>query len=170
MTEVPIDESIFYPTCTECHGVGRHLGSCSQYVPSGVFLIKAERDRQIADEEWTAAHDAGHKDGELAWAAVCYAADGGVFRVRIAGDRSSMNVVDPWPLDETWDKRTRALDGTLGRVGGKDRIRDLVKAGALVAAEIDRLMVLLQPPVPKEAESQQTPFPKPGDSLTEGAQ
>jgi hypothetical protein len=35
---------------------------------------------------------------------------------------------DPWPWEPEWDKR-----------GSGDRMRDLVKAGALIAAEIDRL-------------------------------
>lgn len=88
---------------------------------SGVSRISAERARQIGEEGWSPEHDDEHADGQMAWAAVCYAAPGKVYRV---GSRP----YDPWPWAERWDKRTE-----------HDRIRQLTIAGALIAAEIDRL-------------------------------
>lgn len=83
----------------------------------GVELIAAERERQKAVEGWTEAHDDEHRFGELAEAAVCYAMPD---KLELPGD--------VWPFDQGWWKPTP-----------KDRVRELVKAGALIAAEIDRL-------------------------------
>ena len=85
----------------------------------GVSLIAAERQRQGAAEGYTTTHDDQHNQGELAEAAASYALTGstGINRQGLASDL--------WP----W------LDGF--KPG--DRLRDLVKAGALIAAEIDRL-------------------------------
>lgn len=110
--------------------------------PSGSDLIAAERRRQMGAEGWTPEHDDEHSQGELAWAAVCYAAPKPVRiwakvpkrtgqRAEIGGEAFLPQVrrlVDPWPWDEQWDKR-----------GSHDRIRALTIAGALIAAEIDRL-------------------------------
>lgn len=83
----------------------------------GVELIAAERRRQIEVEGWTAEHDAQHKGGELSLAAAVYAVPNHL--------RGILMVL--WPWDSFWYKP-------------KDRIRDLVRAGALIAAEIDRLL------------------------------
>jgi hypothetical protein len=83
---------------------------------SGVELIAAERQRQVEAEGWTPEHDDEH-DGQMADAAACYLlSDVPEFRD------------DYWPWDAKWWKPTP-----------KDRVRELVKAGALIAAEIDRL-------------------------------
>jgi len=97
-------------------------------MPTGVELIAAERVRQITEEGWTPGHDDQHDDNEMAWAALCYAAPGPVFAMRGDSSYEDPVYVDPWPWDPQWDKRGRS-----------DRVRELVKAGALIAAEIDRL-------------------------------
>lgn len=81
----------------------------------GVELIAEERRRQVEDLGRTADHDARHDEGELTDAAVAY----------IWGEASL------WP----WGPANR-FDGS----GPNDRIERLVKAGALLAAEIDRLV------------------------------
>lgn len=85
---------------------------------SGIELIAAERERQVSQEGWTAEHDDAHDRCELVEAAICYA-------------DSSMTVDTSvplrWPFDEEWWKPS------------PDPIRNLVKAAALIAAEIDRL-------------------------------
>lgn len=86
---------------------------------TGIELIAAERQRQITDEGWTAEHDDQWPYGTLAEAAACYAS-----KQRTADGFSP----DGWPWDEEWWKPTPL-----------DRIRELTKAGALIAAEIDRL-------------------------------
>lgn len=107
----------------------------------GVDLIRLERERQIAQECWTPEHDDGHASGELALAAACYAAGRRQTHVRRmlnsargmedAGYIYDYSTAKPeqlsWPWEAKWYKP------------GKNRIRALVKAGALIAAEIDRL-------------------------------
>jgi hypothetical protein len=101
--------------------------------PSQAALdVLMERDRQVASEGWTAEHDDEHKDGEIAAAAATYAfaASFSEFRrKRITGINSITNSIalrEMWPWAEKWWKST-------------DRRRDLVKAGALIIAEIERL-------------------------------
>lgn len=82
---------------------------------TGAELIAEERFRQIGSEGWDCFHDDTHDKGQIARAAACYAlAD-------VALKRKPR-----WPWARSWWKP-------------KDRIRNLVRAGALIAAEIDRL-------------------------------
>lgn len=83
----------------------------------GVAAIAAERKRQMEVEGWTPEHDDGHDDGELAFAAASYALFAHLRR-RVPPEF--------WPWDPQWWKP-------------KDRRSNLVRAGALIAAEIDRL-------------------------------
>lgn len=85
-------------------------------LPDSVRLIAAERRRQVEKEGWTPEHDDTHTDGELAGAAACYA---------MWGDQK--RPPSRWPWDPGWWKP------------GSDPLRRLVKAGALIAAEIERL-------------------------------
>ena len=87
--------------------------------------IVAERVRQVVKEGWLPSHDDQHAFGELAKAAGCYA--------WIAGQSDKLRMIfdappPTWPSnwDFSWWKPT-------------DRRRDLVKAGALILAEIERL-------------------------------
>lgn len=89
----------------------------------GIAMIAVERRRQIEAEGWTPEHDAEHVSGELLTAAVEYVrcAEGQVSGVVLAG------IGECWPWDAASWKPS------------DDPIRNLVKAGALIAAEIDRL-------------------------------
>lgn len=79
--------------------------------------VLEERQRQKSVEGWSTEHDDEHDDGALAQAAVCYVAD-----VR----KYNRALPPEWPWDETaWKPTTHR--------------RDLVKAGALILAEIERL-------------------------------
>ena len=91
---------------------------------TGIELIAAERARQINVKGWTPEHDDKHTDSELGFAA-CYYAMPCLIRV----DGVTVAPIDLFPdtWSEAWAKRSY------------DRIRDLAKAGALIAAEIDRL-------------------------------
>ncbi len=84
----------------------------------GAARIATERQRQITAEGWTPEHDAEHTIGELVDAAVCY--------LKHDLDAESP-VIWPWPWAEDWWKPS------------DDPMRNLVRAGALIAAEIDRL-------------------------------
>jgi hypothetical protein len=85
----------------------------------GVVLIAAERQRQVTEEGWTVGHDDVHGGEELAQAAACYALPPDV-------RDGPIHDFDLWPFQPDWWKPG-------------DRVRELVKAGALIAAEIDRL-------------------------------
>lgn len=107
---------------------------------TGTERIAAERQRQMEVEGWTWKHDDLHDHGEIALAAIAYASPLPV-KVRAhvtkpCGCRSAgecthisgeLQWVDAWPWEQRWWKPD------------PDRIRNLVKAGALIAAEIDRL-------------------------------
>ncbi len=82
--------------------------------------ILAERQRQISAEGWAPEHDDEHSGGEMAVAAASYA-------MPIAAN-TDYNDHPPfyWPWDLAWWKP------------GSYR-RNLVKAGALILAEIERL-------------------------------
>jgi hypothetical protein len=103
---------------------------------SGAELIAAERSRQLTSEEgiggsgWTEHHDDLHVSGEMVEAAIVY-------------ERCALTIYTPrnknalapmpepptdWPWQAMWFKPT-----------WDDPVRCLVKAGALIAAEIDRL-------------------------------
>lgn len=103
---------------------------------SGIARIARERVRQAEVEGWTPDHDAQHREGELARAAVVYAL-GSALQVREAngGRRYDPRLDIPpttfWPWEDAWWKPVH-----------DDPIRNLEKAGALIAAEIDRLLAL----------------------------
>jgi len=84
--------------------------------PQALVDIAYERGRQEAVEGWTPEHDDRHTRGQMATAAACYL---------IAGPLGSEREL-LWPWSEEWWKP-------------KDRRRDLVRAGALILAEIERL-------------------------------
>lgn len=98
---------------------------------NGIDLIATERQRQISDERWTPTHDDIHVDAELAIAACCYA---NLARRQADGSEPPMGAPNAWPWDYSWWKPTT------------EPIRNLVKAGALIAAEIDRLQRAARPP------------------------
>jgi hypothetical protein len=113
---------------------------------TGAELIAAERQRQIKKERWTARHDDEHGDDSLVLAAICYAAP---VRVFVQQEHSmGVSFMDPWPdsWSERWDKRGTYGNGFEAGNGVADpstytpeqRLDLLVKAGALIAAEIDR--------------------------------
>jgi len=85
----------------------------------GVALIAVERSRQVTAEGYTPEHDADHDRGQLALAAAAYAL--------AASGRAPQGSVW-WPFDD-WDFKP-----------GDDPVRMLAKAGALIAAELDRLI------------------------------
>lgn len=77
--------------------------------------IITERQRQQSVEGWTPEHDDEHTGGELADAAACYAA------------ANKWELGNQWPWAPEWWRPS------------PDPRRNLVKAGALIAAEIERI-------------------------------
>lgn len=96
---------------------------------TGVEIIAAERQRQIEEEGWTAKHDAQHKSGELAEAAVVYA---------LFAAYDKYPVIQEAALSYDWAARFWPWEGRW--LKPKDRLHDLTRAGALIAAEIDRVL------------------------------
>lgn len=151
-----------WPLASGCNGhlcVAGHLANILDALRSageraesgGVAKIAAERRRQIEQEGWTPEHDDEHRAGQMALAAACYATPVLLYRQY---ERANQVIYDdPWPWEERWDKRE--FDGNVVLANGSHstakRIRQLVKSGALIAAEIDRLE-RIQPATPGEAE------------------
>lgn len=98
--------------------------------------IAAERQRQISDECWTPEHDDFHTNSAMAKAAVAYVSHASVALALTASLKSgealkagAYEASPPpsyWPWARQWWKP-------------KDPRRDLVRAGALIVAEIERL-------------------------------
>ena len=94
------------------------------YLHNGCGLIAAERVRQEQQLGWTAEHDDKHIAGDLALASRGYAGHAaGCLR------GIDVNTTPPaaWPFEAAAWKPSSAP------------VKDLVKAGALIAAEIDRI-------------------------------
>jgi len=95
-------------------------------VKTGAQLIARERTRGINVEGWTAKHDDIHRNGELALAANCYA-EMAYYQIGTSFERASHMASRAWPFEMSWWKPC---------IDPQD---NLIKAGALIAAEIDRL-------------------------------
>lgn len=85
---------------------------------TGIKLISKERQRQVTTEGWTPEHDDQQHAGEIAIAAACYA---------MHSVWQEVGIPLIWPWDDNYWKP-------------KDPMTDLVRAGALIAAEIDRIL------------------------------
>lgn len=95
--------------------------------------IARERERQIDKEGYDPSHDDEHVTGELAYAAACYASPEPLYLNQgystcLSGHIGSHSIADAWPWDGEYDKRLH-----------HDRRKQLVIAGALILAEIERL-------------------------------
>ena len=95
---------------------------------TGTQAIAAERQRQIDEEGYTPEHDAEHRVVELLHASIAY-----LHAARSAPLHLSLQWW-PWPAD-TFKPETQ----TPWEFGTQPSRRDLAKAGALIAAAIDRL-------------------------------
>jgi hypothetical protein len=92
--------------------------------------IFAERERQVIEKGFTPTHDDEHTGGELVSAAMAYldvvhySNEYGPLKTSEYRDK---HVPYEWPFAKK-------------RWNPSDPIRDLIRAGALIAAEIDRLL------------------------------
>lgn len=92
---------------------------------NGAQMIAYERERHKTVEGYTAQHDRQHCDLELTRAAECYI---DAAKARVRGLLDYANKPFYWPFeDATWKPSPSA-------------VKMLVKSGALLAAEIDRLL------------------------------
>ncbi|EFN3714793.1 TPA: ead/Ea22-like family protein [Escherichia coli] len=91
--------------------------------------VIAERQRQMSVEGWTPKHDDKHDNNELAFAASCYAFHSAAASWDFEDDGTPYDIHPApkhWPWSPEWWKP-------------KNPRRDLVKAGALILAEIERI-------------------------------
>lgn len=99
----------------------------SEIVPDGATLIAAERRRQMEAEGWTPEHDDEHDLCELLAAARAYLTAAVWAVLPVPAFDAKSYPPSTWPWHASWWKPS------------EDPIRNLIKAGALIAAEIDRL-------------------------------
>lgn len=100
----------------------------ARYDTPAVRDVIAERQRQQSVEGWTPGHDDEYTDGQLAIAASCYALMGAREQCLSDGEYQQSQKTLPylWPWDPAWWKPKGARS-------------DLVRAGALIQAEIERI-------------------------------
>ena len=106
-----------------------HLFFSSAKAPAKAAAdVLAERDRQISAEGWTPEHDDEHDRGELSRASACYVMQSALDTIATPGlaDATRHMVRELWPFARGWWKSSGSR-------------RDLVKAAALILAEIERL-------------------------------
>lgn len=119
--------------CEHCGAtyLHRHADDCPNRQPEDVRAITdviEERQRQIRAEGWTPEHDDGHTEGALAAAAACFALEGTFMDYDSAFPR--LELPDGLPVAWPWHSI---------HWKPKDRRRNLVRAAALIVAEIERL-------------------------------
>ncbi len=99
---------------------------------TGVELIAKERERQIKEEGWSSEHDSVYFNNELVLAAISYALPESMREKKTITldvyDEKETDIPIYFSWQDKWWKPTP-----------EDRTRELVKAGALIAAEIDRI-------------------------------
>ena len=93
--------------------------------PRAWLDVMGERVRQITAEGWTPEHDDTHVEGELSGAASAYAMSAAA-AIQLRRDAPLRDIPPFFMFDPSRWKPTNAR-------------RDLVKAGALILAEIERL-------------------------------
>jgi hypothetical protein len=106
--------------------------------------IAAERERQVSREGWTTAHDDEHADGSLASAAACYADPHPEKRRTTRTDTKDIagrGEGPMWAQVRRWYIIPRLWPKSWHPCWWKpkDRRRDLIRAAALIVAEIERL-------------------------------
>lgn len=103
---------------------------------SGIELIAEERQRQIDVEGYSAQHDSQHPTSEFVYAAIAYTESAKVgINCMEMGNTDEMEIMVR--------KAEMGMDFPWGFASFKPStdVRDLVKAGALIAAAIDRLQM-----------------------------
>lgn len=109
---------------------------------TGIQIISEERDRQVTAEGWSPDHDSTHIEGQLAYAGASYALYHAMKTTFPPASFEKLKLEDQatkeWPWEREWWKPST------------DPIKNLAKAGALIAAEIDRLQRLAQQHGPTE--------------------
>ena len=125
---VPGERGVSQGVCPRCYCDSYYKAKPGEVekLKSGVQLIELERNRQKVVEGFGATRDDNYTEGELGKAAESYLV--AVTSPDEEGDENGKSrPAWDWPWDKSWWKPSN------------DPIRNLTKAGALIAAEIDRL-------------------------------
>ena len=126
------DATFNKPFMTSGSCIYRHMLNAAPAAPvadsaiaktQGARDVLAERERQVMQEGWTPGHDDSHDDGQMAAAAGYYALASSFPHER---DLGRGHVPPYWPWKKSWWKPTT-------------KRRNLVKAAALILAEIERI-------------------------------
>lgn len=116
----------WHPIGDEAANEIERLRAAQQPMTDAATDVLAERRRQVEVEGWAPERDDHEHDrGQLACAAGCYALHSALMMEGYP-DAYAEKVPAPWPWSPEWWKP-------------KDARRNLVKAGALILAEIERL-------------------------------
>jgi hypothetical protein len=123
-------------SCASSNGEGQIQISFNfrnnQTTMTGIELIAEERQRQQdigpKGEAWDSSHDDQHDEGELLKAALCYIRFA-LASLKLKGHKRKLSPPPDWPWEREWWKP-------------HENQSDLARAGALIAAEIDRLQRL----------------------------
>ena len=107
-----------------------------KHASEGVERIAKERLRQINGEGYSPEHDDANDGGEMALAAACYASPERLYVQREFA--AGVSFVDPFPV--RWPDKRPYNGNVLKDPTDAQWLRLLEKAGALIAAEIDRLL------------------------------
>lgn len=112
-------------------------------ITKGGEIVLAERSRQINEKEYTPNNDLRHNTDQLALAALCYVTP---WRKRL-GSWYKLGSTTPfqWPWHARFWRPGHQIGSFPGYWEKEDldaRIRELAKGGALVIAEIDRLLLV----------------------------
>jgi len=123
------------------------LAASASSASRAMLDVQIERYRQVYEEGWTAEHDDKHNSGELALAAGWYALNsphvGAGDCVGIGNGSAADKLFHDaysaycWPFDLKWWKP-------------KSQRQDLIRAAALIIAEIERLDRAAQTTTPPE--------------------
>lgn len=100
----------------------KRLSNLEDDISDATLDVILERHRQIREEGWSPEHDDTHELGELAMAATCYAE----MSVCHYAFPDQFDILNRWPWSHEWWKPETPR-------------RDLVRAAALLLAEIERL-------------------------------
>ncbi|MDU1061645.1 MAG: ead/Ea22-like family protein [Leclercia adecarboxylata] len=125
-----VDSNIMLALLDELEAAEKQIAELRVFAFSPAILdVISERQRQVSVEGWTPKHDDQYDNNALAFAASCYAFHAAAASWDLEDDGTpydSHRVPKDWPWHAEWWKPTNPR-------------RDLVKASALIVAEIERI-------------------------------
>lgn len=109
---------------------------------TGIELIAQERQEQIEKHGYNKSHDKKHDGGNLALNASILASPQVIYEIEAFANSTrinALNVSPDWKLPHLAQKGNIIVHNS--KLGKRERIKQLIVAGALICAEIDRINV-----------------------------